>query len=226
MVLPDESSLKKKRRVVLSVGRFATTGHTKSQLEIAEAFALISRKYPAIARGWKLVMMGSANDISYVDLVRRAAAGSDVQIIANATHEEVRQAYADATIYVHAAGFGRFQDEEPELLEHFGMTVAQALGAGCIPVVYDAGGPADVVKMAGVGYTFRTSDELQDRMLSLFKRDIAHESMQQMKAALKASERYRSGCLSRQFSELLDRLGATDTLMGMRHEDPGQVWTS
>jgi len=42
-----------------------------------------------------------------------------------------------------------------------GIALGQALGAGCIPVTPAWGGGAEMVKVTGVGYRFRTLDEAE-----------------------------------------------------------------
>ena len=50
-------------------------------------------------------------------------------------------------------------EEFPERLEHFGITPIEAASFGCIPVVYGAGGPREVVRVLGCDTTFSTVDE-------------------------------------------------------------------
>jgi glycosyltransferase involved in cell wall biosynthesis len=158
-IQPGTKRLRKKK-IILSIGRFAATGHTKCQREIAIAFRNLVENSPGVAKGWTLVLAGSANDVSYVSQVREAIDGIDARILTDASFEEIRRLYRDALVYVHASGYGRDEESEPELLEHFGMAVAQALGSGCIPVVFDAAGPKEIVTSAGAGFTYRTVGEL------------------------------------------------------------------
>lgn len=150
----------KKEKIILSVGRFASLGHTKNQLEIAQAFRHFVQAAPRIAKGWKLVLIGSANDRNYIADVAASLSVSNAEIILDASFDTVRHFYQKAQIYIHASGFGRSQEDKPELLEHFGMAVAQAMGCGCVPIVFAAAGPREIVETAGVGYTYESVDEL------------------------------------------------------------------
>lgn len=49
--------------------------------------------------------------------------------------------------------------------EHFGIAVAELLGAGCIPVVPDSGGPPDIVR--DTGFCFRNETEAVDQLVHL-----------------------------------------------------------
>ncbi len=153
-----------KNKSILSVGRFVARGHTKNQLEIVEGFRAFIERYPRIARGWTLKLIGTVNDPEYLAQVLRASDGLDISITTDVDFNAVREAYFAARIYVHASGFGRDAQTEPELCEHFGIAVIQALSCGCIPVVFDSAGPKEIVEKVGVGCTWRTVDELVETL--------------------------------------------------------------
>jgi GT2 family glycosyltransferase len=162
-VEPNEKTAVRKK-LILSTGRFVATGHTKNQLEIVEAFRRFVLREPAVAEGWTLALAGAVNDADYLSRVNAACEGLDVILSTNASFEDLRRLYAQASIYVHASGYGREAETQPELFEHFGIAVAQALASGCVPLVFDAAGPKEIVEAAGVGMTWRTLDELSEAM--------------------------------------------------------------
>jgi hypothetical protein len=84
--------------------------------------------------------------------------------VLDAPYEEVLRQYDRSAIYVHASGFGRDLESEPELFEHFGMAVAQVIGSGCVPIVYGAAGPKEVINLVGDGVTFASLDELTNAL--------------------------------------------------------------
>ena len=166
-----------KERVILSVGRFVSSGHTKRQLEIARAFRKLTQR-SAAARGWQLVLIGSVNDERYLDAVKEELCGVDSLVLPNASFEEVADAYKRAAIYVHACGLNT-DIEQPELQEHFGMAVAQAVCSGCFPLVYPGAGPSEIIEDMNVGSTFLSEDELVDKLedtMELFESARLHES--------------------------------------------------
>ena len=87
----------------------------------------------------------------------------------NAKGEKVRRLLAEASIYWHAGGFGEDPDRHPERFEHFGIAVVEAMAAGAVPLVFAAGGPAEIVQDGVNGYHWRTLDEL----ITLTRRLIA-----------------------------------------------------
>lgn len=153
-----------KEAIVLSVGRFASSGHVKNQLEIAEVFRRLSERR-AMARSWKLVLIGSANDLDYVEEVRDRLRGTNHDVIVDAAFETVLDHYRRAAIYLHASGLGQDLRAHPERAEHFGMAVAQAAASGCFPVVFDGAGPAEIVSALGVGDLFDDEPGMESALL-------------------------------------------------------------
>ena len=68
---------------------------------------------------------------------------------------------ARASIYWHAGGLGEDPETHPDRFEHFGISVVEAMGAGLVPVVFGAAGPAEVVRDGVDGLQFRTVEELE-----------------------------------------------------------------
>jgi glycosyltransferase involved in cell wall biosynthesis len=65
---------------------------------------------------------------------------------------ELDALYGRAAIYWHACGLHADPERNPERLEHFGISVVEAMSAGAAPLVLGAGGPAEIV--AGVAPTW------------------------------------------------------------------------
>ena len=209
MLLSPTGPMPAKRKLVLSVGRFASGGHTKSQLEIAQAFRTLCANHPVAAEGWSLVLAGSADDDDYVSEVMRTLDGLNASIILNATFEQIRVLFRDASVYVHACGFGRQADADPERFEHFGMVVAQALGAGCVPVVYGAAGPQEIVRATGAGYEFQALDGLVGHLAGLLQAIAGRLPNEEQARKLVASAQLFAADRQRvQFNQILAREAA------------------
>ena len=145
-----------KQKLIISVGRFFKSGHSKNQHIIASIF----KKFVDATGNmdWKLVLVGSSNDHVYVEEIRQILDGYNFEIIVNASIDEVAKLYEKGSIYIHASGYGQDMTSRPENFEHFGMTVAEAVLNGCFPIVYNAAGPREIVSMLEIGSCYDNID--------------------------------------------------------------------
>jgi GT2 family glycosyltransferase len=213
MLLNSADLSVEKKKIVLSVGRFVSTGHTKNQLEIARAFRHLNETAPKLVRDWTLVLTGSANDSRYVGEVETAIAGLSANIVADASFEEVRQLYRHALVYVHAAGCGRDEETEPELFEHFGMAVAQAVGGGCVPIVFSAAGPKEIVDKVGLGFTYKTVEDLARTLAKVLPTlDDPERSIDVRRRLIEKAALFSRDTQARQLKQLIEqRTGTSHT---------------
>ena len=82
-----------------------------------------------------------------------------MRVILGADQHELMEELAAADIYLHCAGYDVPEEVFPERLEHFGITIAESILAGCYPVLYDAGGPREILRKGGVGRGYSTISE-------------------------------------------------------------------
>lgn len=164
MISNQNHTITEKEKIILSVGRFFKHEHSKNQHIIAQAYKTIVSNNP-FYKEWKLVLVGSLNqntidDIEYFHFVESLLQGLNHKIIINANKETLEEYYQSASIYIHATGFERNHNLEPEKFEHFGITPVEAMKYGCYPIVYKYGGPSDLLNTLGIGLTFGTLSEL------------------------------------------------------------------
>jgi glycosyltransferase involved in cell wall biosynthesis len=152
-----------KGRRILSVGRFIApgVGHSKKQLEQVRAFADMVGQ--GGLDGWELHLVGGCEPAHrrYLEEVRRAAAGLPVGIHANAPRSLVDELFAGSAVFWVATGLGEDEERAPWLFEHFGITTAEAMAAGCVPVVIDKAGQREIVRHGVDGYRWSTLAELE-----------------------------------------------------------------
>jgi GT2 family glycosyltransferase len=152
-----------KRKKMVTIGRITLRGHAKNQHVLLDAF----RATASIdeAAGWELVLMGSLEesndeDVAYFGKLKEiASTDSRVRMIANCKRDVLESELDAAMVYLHATGFGKSQNE-PDLQEHFGITVVEAALKGALPVVYHGGGPLEIIQQLGHGLTYSTHEEL------------------------------------------------------------------
>ncbi|MGI8593289.1 MAG: glycosyltransferase [Solirubrobacteraceae bacterium] len=126
--LPDEAA---RERMALTVGGIsALTLEQKGHRPFVEAAAL--------APDVRWVHAGAWLEEPAAEWLR-ARAGANVELRGWVEQSELERLYARASVYVQASWH-----------EGFGMAVAEAMLAGCVPVVRDAGAMPEVVGDAGV----------------------------------------------------------------------------
>lgn len=157
--VPLSKTVKKKKQI-LSVGRFTGYHQAKKQDVLIESFKRgIDKK---IFTGWELVLAGGliASDEHYFESVKKSAAGLPIRILPNITNDELIGLYQSSTLYWHAAGYNV---TDPMQMEHFGITTAEAMSAGVVPLVYAAGGQLEIVEPGKNGEIWHTIDELVEK---------------------------------------------------------------
>ena len=137
-----------KQDLVVTVGRMAPEKRMGLFLEIA-------RKLPEV----EFVIVGSIppEGGSYYNSLKGAAPGNVSFVVAPL--RKVRDLLGRAKVYVHTA-----------LNEHFGITIVEAMAAGCVPTVNDSGGPREIVS-DDVGYRWNNVNEAVGQILKLIKDD-------------------------------------------------------
>jgi len=104
---------------------------------------------------YSFVSTGSAN-AAYARYLSRLRKGKppNYQIIENASWTQVRDLLQSSKLYVHCA-----RDE------HFGISIVEAMSAGCVPLVHASGGPREFVPEALVWKTIGDLRELCARLM-------------------------------------------------------------
>ena len=185
-----------KQQTILSVGRFFAAGHNKRQDVMVRTFR---EMVDGGLAGWKLVLAGSVHsdalNAGYYESVVDMARGYPIEIHAGPSYEEVQDMYRQASIYWHAAGTGVDLDARPVDAEHFGMTTAEAMGHGVVPVVIAAGGQPEVVTDGVDGHVW--GDEAQLRRYTLELTQDPGLRRRLGEAARLASRRFDRGTFQR-----------------------------
>jgi len=138
-------TLVKKEKVILSVGRFFRQLHSKRQDVLVDVFRKLVTKYPQETKGWKLVFIGAVEDKDYLSQIKRKKRDLPIEFYHDLDRKKLLRWYAKASIYWHATGFGVDQEKYPEKVEHFGISTAEAMAAGCVPIIHGKGGQIEVL---------------------------------------------------------------------------------
>lgn len=148
-------------KTIITIGRFfdPSRGHSKRQLEMVEIFRrLIEQEY---LHGWTLHMIGGCEELNrpYFEKVMAAAEGLPIELHPNAPRPVLNRLINNASIFWSATGMNEDTERRPWRNEHFGMTTAEAMAAGCVPVVIDRAGQREIVRDGIDGYRWETADQ-------------------------------------------------------------------
>ncbi len=154
-----------KGNLVITVGRI---GPEKRM----ELFLDIARRMPRV--NFAIIGSVSPDKKSYSDMLRKAAPRNVSFVVAPL--RKVKDILGKASVYVHCA-----------LNEHFGITIVEAMTAGCVPVVHNSGGAREIVT-TNVGYKWDTVREASTQIASLIENDALRREFS--KAAVSEAKQF------------------------------------
>ncbi|TMI29958.1 glycosyltransferase [Candidatus Bathyarchaeota archaeon] len=133
-----------RENLVITIGRIVEEKRMHIMLEIA-------RKLPDV----KFAIIGSvaSQEDNYYKALRENAPDNLSFVLSPL--RKVREILGRAKVYVHCAQG-----------EHFGITIVEAMAAGCVPVVHDSGGPREIVTQ-GAGYRWQDVGEATEQISRL-----------------------------------------------------------
>jgi len=176
----------KKENIILHVGRFRVKGirtslnqpigDYKKQSLMIEVFKKMINEG---LKNWKFVLAVSIND-SEKHLFEKTienSKGFPIEFLINKNNDELWEIYSKSKIYWHASGLGEDLTKNPQSAEHFGISTVEAMGAGVVPVVINAGGQKEIIQDSENGLLWNTEKELIEKTESLIKNEKTMEIM-------------------------------------------------
>ncbi len=194
-------------KTILSIGRFFAPGHghSKRQLELVQFFGDLVRS--GRLRGWKLHVIGGleSSQQAYFRSVQAAAAGLPVTLSPNAPRSVVNSELATASIFWTATGYGQDEQRTPWTMEHFGITTAEAMAGGCVPVVIDKAGQREIVRDGVDGFRWATVRELHAKTLLITEDEALRRRLSA--AAIARAQSYSEQAFAARWTDIADRYG-------------------
>jgi glycosyltransferase involved in cell wall biosynthesis len=197
--------------IILSVGRFFAPGHghSKRQLEMVRMFGQLARS--GQLDGWRMVVLGGCEpgQRQYLDRVKAAASGLPVDIHANAPRSLVESYMSSASIFWSATGLGENIEKRPWTNEHFGMTTAEAMAGGCVPVVIDRAGQQEIVRDGVDGFRWDSDAQWRIRTVQVATDEALRARLSA--AAVERVQRFSDDAFALRWAELVktyDLMGA------------------
>lgn len=157
----------KKKNIIVNIGRFV---RVKRQDVLINVFKEMFQK--KMVENWELILMGGLTqaDLVYLEELKKASQGVPIKILTDIPRLDLIKTLGEAKIYWHAMGY---ESDDPVQQEHFGISVVEAMAAGCIPVVINKGGLNEIVDRGKYGVLWETTDELITETLKVIqKKDL------------------------------------------------------
>lgn len=166
----------KKQNVILHVGRFRPFDKTNGSEDFKKQNIMIDTFREMVnngLKGWRFLLAVSVNeeDKKVFGELREKIKDYPIEFEVNRKNDELWDFYSTAKIYWHASGYGEDLEKNPEFAEHFGISTVEAMGAGAVPVVFNAGGQKEIVEDEVNGFTWNSLDEFKERTLDLINSD-------------------------------------------------------
>lgn len=199
----QEEQIKKKENTILSVGRFGILpegNNFKKQDFMIKTFI---KMVDGGIKNWKLILVVShrERDSDQIVQLEQLCKNYPIEIIKNATSNQLKKIYTSAKIYWHAAGFGENLDKHPERAEHFGISTVEAMARGAVPVVVNAGGQIEIVEDNINGFLWNSSEELIAQTISLIENNKLLEQV--ASAAIERAKMFSSERFCRELTKKL-----------------------
>ncbi len=159
----DTSSFKSKRKenIIIYVGRFSNLLQSKGQEILIQEF---KKLYDGGLKNWCLILAGGSEVGSdkIISLLNDLKDGYPIEIVKSPTFDYLKSLYGKAKIFWSTSGFGVDPKTEPQKVEHFGMTVVEAMSAGAVPIIVGIGGHKEIIDDEINGYLWQNIDELDE----------------------------------------------------------------
>ena len=151
---------KSKNNLILSVGRFSQLTQAKNQEVLIKEFIKLVKTGMT---NYRLILAGGSEigGKEYVEILKKMSKGYPVEILENPSFTKIKSLYGQAKIFWSASGYRVNEKINPKGVEHFGITVVEAMAAGVVPVIYSAGGHKEIIKNNETGFLWKTLQELK-----------------------------------------------------------------
>ncbi|OGK16511.1 hypothetical protein A2690_04135 [Candidatus Roizmanbacteria bacterium RIFCSPHIGHO2_01_FULL_39_12b] len=176
-----------KTKTIVSIGRFFGHLHSKRQDVLIEVF----NKFQKLKPDWKLILIGGlrTEDKDFFNKIKKLASkNSNVKLLPNAASQVMIRKLNEASVYWHAAGYGLDEENDPDAVEHFGISPLQGLSRGCIVFAYNAGGQKDIIESGVNGFLYESVEELVKKTIEIVNNENEMQKIQ--KQGLKTAKKF------------------------------------
>lgn len=175
---PLKVDFRQKKKYVLTFGRINRDKGLETVLEIAsysKVMFIIAGAINVGSEGYFSTLLSKKSE--------------NVQIIPNPSEDKKNELFSEATVYLHT-----------KFSENYGLSVAEAIGFGCIPIVPKNGGPwEDIVEFGKYGFGYLTSKEAADII-----NNVINDDLSRYKYIYDSKDRFSFDQFKENFLELVD----------------------
>ncbi len=190
-----------KQNIIVSVGRFVATDRKNLSHQLKALPEFLSR----VRSQWRLYMIGFCADLpedrAYLEKLRTLAQDLPITFVVDAERNTVLTHLAEAKLFWHTTGLSDNGYTAPRYMEHFGIATVEAMMAGCVPVVPDCGGQAEIVEHGVSGFLCRDLEELVASSARLANDD--HLQAEMRCKAIERSMAFRPQIFEERFAQVV-----------------------
>ncbi len=162
----------KKENIIISVGRFSQLKQAKGHEVLVKIFK--SMVDQGLIKGWRLILAGGVEvgSTEYLGRLKSESLGYPIEFLESPSFNELVDVYLRSKIFWSASGFGVDENRDPDRVEHFGMTLVEAMASRAFPIAFAAGGHKEIVENEKNGYLWKNEKELVDFTLRAIDQEL------------------------------------------------------
>lgn len=158
----------RKENMIISVGRFSQLLQSKRQDVLVESF---KKMVDNGLKGWRLILAGGSEvgGRELLNKLKESSKGYPIKIIEGPDFQTIKKLYSKAKIFWSASGFQIDDEQEPQKVEHFGITVVESMASGCVPIITRSGGHKEIIEDNEDGVLWGTDTALIEKTWEIIK---------------------------------------------------------
>ncbi len=162
----------KKENVIVSVGRFSQLKQAKSQDVLVKVFKDMIKR--GLIKDWKLVLAGGTEvgSSAYIGELKKESLGYPIEFLESPPFDKLVETYLRSKIFWSASGFGVDENKSPDKVEHFGITLVEAMASRVFPIAFAAGGHKEIIENGKSGFLWKDERELVDLTLLVINKKL------------------------------------------------------
>lgn len=195
------------------IGRFFHGRHNKGHAHALNIFGYLVNRLPKKSLHLNLIgyVYPDQKSQEYLERLQHTVKlrKLSVSFHTNCPPEEITTILSKTAIYWHLTGVNMLklnQSYDLASVEHFGISIVEAMAAGCIPIVVNRGGVLDIVHHGNNGFVANSEEEFEMYSMKILTQ-ISFGEIERMKAVIRhtvaefSAERFSANFISALWKE-------------------------